>query len=49
MDVTFHEHETYYVPTNGTGITLSPLEVQQDGESKNGGIHVGSFLVPTSS
>jgi hypothetical protein len=47
MDVTFREHESYYGPANETGITLSPPEVQQEGES-NGGTLVGSIPVPTS-
>jgi len=33
MDVTFREYEPYYEPTNDTGITLSPPEGQQEGES----------------
>jgi transposase InsO family protein len=47
MDVTFREHESFYGPANETGITLSPPEAQQEGES-NGGTLVGSILVPTS-
>jgi hypothetical protein len=47
MDVTFREYESYYGPANETGITLSPLEAQQEGES-NGGTLMGSVLVPTS-
>ena len=47
MDVTFREHESYYGLGNNIGFSLSPPEVQQEGES-NGGILVGSILVPTS-
>ena len=46
MDVTFREHESYYGLGNNIGFSLSPPEVQQEGES-NGGILVGSILVPT--
>jgi len=31
MDVTFHEYEPYYEPTNDTRITLSPPKGQQEG------------------
>ena len=48
MDVTFRESKPYYEPTNDTGITLSPPEGQQEGESNNGGSHMGSVLVPSS-
>ena len=48
MDVTFHEYEPYYEPTNDTRITLSPPKGQQEGESNSGGIHMGSVLVPPS-
>ena len=46
MDVTFRENEPYYEPHNDTGITLSPPEGQQEGESNSGGNHMGSVLVP---
>jgi hypothetical protein len=48
MDVTFRENEPYYGPTNDTEITLSPFEVQQEGESNGGGILVGSICIPNS-
>lgn len=48
MDVTFRENESYYSPTNETGITLAPPEEKQEGESNSGGIRMGSILVPTS-
>ena len=48
MDVTFREHEPYYCTTNDTGISLSPPEVQQEGESNSGGTPIGTTLVPTS-
>lgn len=46
--MTFREYEPYYDPTNDTRSTLSPHEVQQQGESSGGGTLVGSILVPTS-
>jgi len=39
MDVTFREQESYYGSGNNIGFSLSPPEVQQEGES-NGGILV---------
>ena len=48
MDVTFREYEPYYEPTNDTGITISPPEGQQEGESDSRGSHMGSILVPPS-
>ena len=49
MDVTFREHEPYYLgSTNGTGIVLSPPVVGQEGESDSGASLSGSILVPTS-
>ena len=49
MDVTFREHEPYYLgSTNGPGIVLSPPVVGQEGESDSGASLSGSILVPTS-
>lgn len=48
MDVTFREHEPYYGPSSEIGFSHSPPEVQQEGERNNGGILVGSILVPAS-
>lgn len=47
MDVTFRENEPYYGPADDTGITLSPPEVEQEGESNSGGNLEGSIVVPT--
>jgi len=48
MDVTFREYEPYYSSAGGIGITLSPPEVQQEGESNIRGTSIEPILVPTS-
>ena len=48
MDVTFHEHESYYPwSANDTRIALSPPEVGQEGENTSGGTLISPVLVPT--
>jgi hypothetical protein len=47
MDVTFHEHESFYESINDTGIALLPPEVEQEGESGTGGSLSSPILVST--